>query len=60
MPFTMTFDALCHALTRAVPDVPQGPVALLFGEDRVAVLETLDHLLACGFAKVMLVSACTA
>ncbi len=57
MPFTMTFDALCHALTRAVPDVPQGPVALLFDEDRVAVLETLDHLLACGFAKVMLVSA---
>lgn len=57
MPNAMTFDALCHALTRAVPDFPQGPVALLFDEDRVAVGETLDHLLARGFARVVLVSA---
>ena len=57
MPNAMTFDALCHALTRAVPDVPPGPVALLFDEDRVALTETLDHLLARGFAKVVLVSA---
>lgn len=45
-----TFDDF---LTKIVPALPAGPVALVFVEDEVEVLSTLDHHRALGFAQVI-------
>ena len=52
----MSLEAFSDKLTRSVPSFPEGAVAMLFDEDGVAVLETLDHLLMLGFSQVVLVS----
>jgi len=52
----MSLEAFSDKLTRSVPSFPEGAVAMLFDEDGVAVLETLDHLLRLGFSQVVLVS----
>lgn len=53
----MSLDRMIASLRKAAPDFPPGPLAIVLDEDGVALSETLDHLLARGFAQIVLNTA---